>query len=523
MESSLKEPHRQIDSILTRYSCHKELKADEELQHPEKAYLLKYFLKYYSHLTVRAAHESPLFLKIKRIKKLQKFTVDFEKKVPEGLCQTLLGNHRKSMKEIPQIIYKQSQIRENQSFWIRLALWKIKSFPSIKRLIFPKRKVEDSDDFLLIRKSFLRYLRNMRRLKTLDFFLRDTSNEGVKWMLKKLDGMDRFLGRLETVRVEISDDRVNLKELFKNKTLMAHLTDLKFSFEMMEFDSSLMEVPATCEKLEFFEMSLESYSHSDRTKLEDFWTCMQKLPQLRSLKLDSSLLPFGSFRPKPSRPFSKHKWNLPEQLPKRWKMLCWSRIDSKIVNELDEVEFSLSCHDFNTLDLFKMFIGMVLQKAQKLCSFKCSISANLYGQAGDPTSAGLPFSVEYVSHLYDRLERFESTIQNSSFPYESFLKFDLKKLKAFKNLKIIKLDGYEMDGEGIGGLVSLLQENQKEGEYPVLQLKLRPRGGEDWLRDTMQRIRETKRTDKNLKMFMDLRFAKRYDLGKEIWSLDEFF
>ena len=61
--------------------------------------------------------------------------------------------------------------------------------------------------------------------------MEDANNKEMRWIQEKLDGMQELLGRLETLRMEISDDAsVNLQDLLGNTNLISHLTGLDFLF-----------------------------------------------------------------------------------------------------------------------------------------------------------------------------------------------------------------------------------------------------------------------------------------------------
>jgi len=161
-------PPQKVKNILIRHSCSKEVRLNSSFQSPEKFHLLKYSPKYYNTLSLEVTKENPLQSKIKKIKKLQTFTEHFKSDLKRSLFRTLLGNNRKLIKEMPQIPCEHLwSWRKNVDR--RFALWKIKLFPNITRLVLPKRrddyKMKDPDDFLAIRKSSMRDLRNMKGLR----------------------------------------------------------------------------------------------------------------------------------------------------------------------------------------------------------------------------------------------------------------------------------------------------------------------------------------------------------------------
>jgi len=519
MEISSKESPHKVKNILLRYSCSKEIKANRSSQHPEKSHLLKYFPKYYKSLTLEVARQNPLFSKIKKVKKLQTFTGAFKEKFPEALLRTLLGNSQKNIEEIPQIICDPSKIGLNKPFWVRLTEWEIRCFPHITRLALPRRKVEetrieDLDDFLFSRKFLMKYLGGMRKLKTLEIFLRDSDNEGVKWMQEKLNKMEKALDRLETLRMEIDDINVKIQELSENKNLISRLTGLRISSNMIKFDPSFLRILEICKKLRSLSMGLWSSLDKD-PGFPSFLTGLQSLPRLTSLDFfwTGSIKNFWVyFKPQSSLRSLKLRFDvsdmiknnsLSEDLVSHWED----------ITEMDEIELTLSCGDAQALLFIRMFITMVLVKVRRLHSFKCLIWISLYFE--DLVMTFEPFFIEQIPHLHESLQKFEFALNNSSYCRD--IEFDLKKMKVFRNLKELKLDGKRIVYENVEDMVSLLQENQ----YSLLELKSEPGWEPNCLRDTMEKIYKAKRKDRNLKIMIELSFRVDHMGGDDLSFLGE--
>ncbi len=56
-------------------------------------------------------------------------------------------------------------------------------------------------------------------------------------------------------------------------------------------------------------------------------------------------------------------------------------------------------------------------------------------------------------------------------------------------------------------MVDLLQANQKEGDLPLLTLISESVKSVDWFKDIMEKISKTKKSDRNLKISIDLNFC----------------
>jgi len=95
-----------VKNILIRHACSNQaLFEGSSYQHPEKFRILKYFPKYYHNLTLEISSQSPLLSKLKRIKKLKKFTGHLKSNLPQQIWFNLLENNHREIEEIPRISY----------------------------------------------------------------------------------------------------------------------------------------------------------------------------------------------------------------------------------------------------------------------------------------------------------------------------------------------------------------------------------------------------------------------------------
>ena len=140
-------------------------------------------------------------------------------------------------------------------------------------------------------------------------------------------------------------------------------------------------------------------------------------------------------------------------------------------------------------------------KGEKTLLIKCSILASLSFE--DPVMTFEPFFIEQIPHLYESLQKFDFVVENSNKCKD--IEFDLKKMKVFRNLKELKLDGKRVVYENIEQMVSGLEKSQ----YLLLELKLEPEWSlgwpSGWFRETMERISKAKTKASNLKIMIDLR------------------
>jgi len=518
-------PPQKVKNILIRHSCSKEVRLNSSFQSPERFHLLKYSPKYYNTLSLEVTNENALQSKIKRIKKLKNFKGYFKGNLPPKQWLNLLANTRKEIEELPQIATIQSNIRLNQLFWARLTLWKIRFFPNIIRTFLPRRRldfrfIQDQDDGSFIKKSFMGHLRNIRKVKTLEMSPNEANNEGEQWMREKLNGMSQFLNRLDNLTLKLSSNNVNIQELLKNQGLLSNLTSLILS-SSLKFDHNLVMILQMCKKLRFLSVGLK-WGVNNPEFLE-FLTSIQSLPQLVGLEFD---LPKGlkkywsSFKPQTSLRSLKLRLDISDLVKtgligNKTKDILGHWEDIK---EFDELEFRTSCKNIDDLIFLRMFITMVLKKVHKVKSFKCFVFSD--SEDLDSSLTSEPFLVEEVPHLYGSLENFEYTLQTASGD-RAYLNFDMKRMRVFRNLKEFKLDGNGLYPENIEEIVSLLEENEKEGDFPTLEIKLGSISSSGWLKDAVEKIEKVKRSDKNLKIKLDLKFRTDNFAGAELRFLDE--
>jgi len=461
--------------------------------------MMKYCPKYYQSLTLKVTRQSSLLSKVKKIKKLKKFTGLFKDNLPQKLWFVLLANHRKEIEEIPEMIPIGKDPRLPRFFRKQLSLQKIKFFFNVKSLSFSSRLSNqrfDSGhwDYLeSIKELFVRYVRNLRRLKTVEASM-------AKWIFEKLGRMSRFLNRLEKFKVDIANPESKVLELLESKQTFLHVTDLDL---YGKFYSVFSRFPESCKNLRSLSFDFSSLA-DQKTEFLHFLTSLQGLPRLISLKSvwQSEVMHlWGYFKPQSSLRYLKLKFK-DLNLNQEEAVTHWEEI-----KELDELELDIFCWKAQDILLMRRFITMILKKVQKLRSLKLSVSMdNLTGK----NVVYQPFFIEEVPHLYESLERFEHTLH--LWGSNDLIRFDLEIMKPFANLKELKLEGRCDFYENVEKSVILLEKNQKKGEYPVLELNLRAREEEkDWLRITLEKIGAVKRVDRNLKTLISLSYDTNSD------------
>jgi len=94
----------------------------ENYQHPENAYLVKYFPKYYKSLALVMKPQHSLLSKIKKIKKLKRFSGNFNDQIPQVDWFKILANIRKELEEFPGIDFQQT----GRFFWANSPLKTVK-------------------------------------------------------------------------------------------------------------------------------------------------------------------------------------------------------------------------------------------------------------------------------------------------------------------------------------------------------------------------------------------------------------
>jgi len=516
MQTSLnpaKAAPQKVKNILVRHACCKIASMDSHYQHPETPYILKYAPKYYKSLTLQATCQSPLLSKVKKIKKLKRFTGYFNRHLPQQLWFNLLGNNRKEIEEVPQISSNKMRVRPSKAFWEKLNQQKLKNFWNVTRIWLPKLRDSylrhDMDNFLSNKESFVKYLWNMRRLNSLKITVKNDNYDNIKWFLGKLDGMDRLFKRLETLSLDAVTHNQNIQELFQNKTFFSHLTGLNLS---LEFEPIFAEIPLWCKNLNSLSLDFQS-GVDEKPEFRNLLTSMQQLTRLESLEFawPTDGKDFWShFKPQPSLQYLQLRISSNDLLSAglfEEDNLIEAVAHWEQIKELKVLECSLTCNSLEEFDLMRMFMTLVLGKVLKIETLKFWIGATLENE--DPQETYEPFFVEDVPHLYGSLERFEYELY--SWIRDVFVKFDLEALKPFGNLKSLKLEGSMELNENIEEIVSLLERNQKEGEYPWLELNLKRsiESPAEWLRNILNVLERTKKMEKDLKVIIDLTFGLR--------------
>jgi len=390
-------------------------------------------------------------------------------------------------------------------YWrIRLNEETMKYCPNVTRISRPEwdsdYPIDDLFYVLCLSESFDGYFWNMRRLKSIKLLMKDDNSARAKYALFKLDKMSKFLGQLETFSIEIKvTDQNFIEELFQCRNVLSHLTGLDFP---EAFHPIFAEVPQRCKNLKSL---LFNFQNSNDHKPE-ISTLLASLQQLTSLKSLSFILPedaklfWNHLKPQSSLRYLTLKFNASDLMNVNNKdaVRHWGEI-----KELEVLELKILCGPAREIMLARLLTTNILKKVDKLRQLKVSLEGALdhLGFQG----CCEPFVAEEVPHLYESMERFEYSLQNSS--KEQDIKVDLKmtKLKFFRSLKEVKLDGDGVCYEDMDKIVDLLQENQKaSGDYPMLEINFESKARPRWLGDTLQKISKVKRVDKNLKIAINL-------------------
>jgi len=168
------------------------------------------------------------------------------------------------------------------------------------------------------------------------------------------------------------------------------------------------------------------------------------------------------------------------------------------IQELDALTLNVVCHQPENIIFARQFITMILKKVRKIRLLN-------YQMSGPQLAGDEPFFVEEVPHLYESLEKFEHSLWD--WGSQRSAKFDLKIMKLFRNLKELKLGGSSVTYENVEEVVSLMEENQREGDkIPTLEIKINSMLDQDWLGETFRSIEKIRREDKALEMLIDLGF-----------------
>jgi len=526
----LETPSPKAKNMLIRYNCSTALQTNSKYEHPERSYFLRYFPKYYHHLIIETTQKDALLSKIKRIKRLKKFTGLFKQNIPQAsLWLNLLRDTRKTIEEVPILGSTSSRLRVNQLFWRKLYHQNLKSFLNITR-VGSQRLVNAlifEDQFMnpMMKNLFIHYIKGMRKLKELKISVDLKNFKEIKWLFGKLDKMKGLLCALEHIKLEFIDNGLAISELFQCKNVLHYLTSLKFSWRLTEFDPNICIIPQICPNLTSLSMGLERFFTEDPEFIK-FLEEVQRLPKLISLQFSWSKdlkLFWSHFKPQSSPRSLNLSFDASEILTQglfgtddrdyllemmKSKDLTRNLFADLIkdwdsdIKELENIEFNIYCSRLDDVPVASVFITGVLHKVQKLTCFKCQILKQVEWAFNSVDYE--PFVIKSVPHLYESLEKLEIQIESGRLNCRPQLSFDLKKLKVFKNLKAIKLSGEEFSEVNIEEAIILLEDNQKEGGYPLLELEGFGVYSKEGLKNMLERISQAKRPDKCLKIQLDL-------------------
>ena len=502
MQASLDKPQslpaQKVKNILIRSS--NKTRSSESVHHPERSYILKYSPKYYHNLTIEIAPFSPLLSKIKKIKKLKKFKgvtgTSFKDTLPQKLWFNLLGNNRKEIEEAPELLSSETWIERSKSFCRELNLQRMRFFPNVTRIVLSKWRMYSRenyfDPFISIKERLITYIGSLRKLKSLELLVKEDNYEEAEWVIWKLDEMGKLLRRLETLIIKIENYDLDIQGIFHNKNVFSHVTDLNLP---TRFDPIFVKISQMCKNLKSLSFGfMTGIDIWTKPQFLNFLTSIQTLIQLKKLffiwpkntinfwdhfKPQSSLrqltLHFHAFDLVNERLFGKNIE--PKDVVGHWED----------IQELDALTFNISCEKFEELVFVRQFIIMVLKKVRKVHTLKYHLMS--------PWVNNGPFFVEEIPHLYESLQRFEYLISDWYRDYSS--KIDLKMMKPFRNLKELKVEGGNVIYDNVEEVV---------GELSALEVKIRHVADEGWFGETLKKIAEIKRADKDSKMFFDLTF-----------------
>jgi len=496
--SSCKTSHP-IKNILIRHSCSNQIRFSNDTdQYPENLYILKYFPKYEKSLILQGSCRNALLSRVKRIKKVKRFTGYLKDNFQQSIRLHVLTNNQKEIEEIPQIYANKFHEGLSQAFLNRQ---KLKLFLNLKTLRITS-PMTDFDNF----GSLVQYIGNMKNLKSLKIILTDENYNWAMWVIEKVNKVPTLLHRLETLSLEAKTYGRDLEELFQNNDFLSHLTGLKLD---VKFDPIICTIPETCQNLRSLSINFQFSLYHKSSGFVQFLTGIQSLAYLRNLEFTwpRYMKNFWShFKPQPSIRSLKLQLETSDLIREG---LFAENVDLlghwEEIKELDTLEFSNShFNDEQEIVLMKLFVTNVLKKINKLRSFKCS---SRVGFSEDVSLEYEPFLVEEVPHLYEGLEKFEYSL--AVWPLSGTPKFDLEIMKPFRTLKEFKLEGDGVAYENIHKAVSLLEKNQKEGEDLTFELKLTESNdplSSDWLRETLMGIQKVKRRESCLKTTIEMAF-----------------
>jgi len=501
LEVLLQKPQRaRVKNILIRHIFSDQAETSANSLFLETSHILKYSPKYYKNLALQVKPQNRLLSKIKKIKKLKKFTghcKDFL--LPQKVWFNLLVNSRKDIEEIPEITCKEPlRTRLDKPFWNRLNSKKIQFFYNVKA-------ISEWNRIAVLKESFVKHLLGMRKLETLKISVRDETYDETKLMIKELNRMDRFLCRLGTLGIDFQVLQKNHQELAQYKVFFSYVTAICIE---SKFDPIYTDILQMSKNLKSF--SFAFFNNIDEFVYVNFLKSLQPLSQLKELGFHwpNNVRDFWSY--------FKHQSSL------RYLSLRFSGFDLmneslfrdnsetkdvvghwKDLKELEVLQLSVSYSKPQELQNIKKFIGLILQKAHKLRFLKLWIQD--YFKKSESSSKYESFIIEDMSHLYESLEVFEYHLSGWNNSY--FAKLDLGLMKPFQNLKKLKLQGTYISCENVEEAVCLLEENQKEGETSVLEIKIKGIFEQDWLGESLKKIEKIKRKDRDLKLIFNLTFG----------------
>jgi len=495
-----------------RHKIRRDCLVDKDYLHPENAYLVKYFPKYYKGLALVIKPQHSLLSKIKRIKKLKGFTGNFNRQIPQVEWFKILANSRKEVEEFPQIDFQQT----SRFSWAKATLKTMKFFFQMTKLQIPTEKsgLFGHEKFLFIWKPFSKHLRNMRRLKTLKINASVYDSDILRSFLNKLKGMPKLLAKFGVLE-----------------------SPLFFAAIQPEISSICKDVPQIAQNLK--SLSLEAVENeSIRTgllncpKFLDFVTPIQRLSKLQSISLHCSVLCSSDSWPNFIPPASLRNLTLrfnalnmigavfelsnPQNAYLSTAVKCENFFDHwKEINELDALRLEVRCENAEEILFTKDFITAMLKKVSRLSSFTCCLDLNhQYAWRYEP------FEIEKVPHLYEHLKKLK--VRFSLDEGQGHVGFDFAFLKPFKNLKEIGFQGYHCCWANLGDAIRLLEGSTKSGGFPTLKLGEVTIYYPEELKDLLKKISKAKTSGTNLKIRLALEFLIEAGKDDDIKYLDQF-
>jgi len=345
----------------------------------------------------------------------------------------------------------------------------------------------------------IKHLKNLRSLRVLEIYVNKQNSEVAKWILGRLEKMERLLSGLQALKIEIQSPDLKLQEMFQHQRILYYLTGLTFAWIITKFDPSVTVIPQACQNLRSLKIGFAKF-FSKSASFGQFLEDIQKLPKLKGLEFNWSQdgKRFMEYlKPQASLRYLKMGFDVSDmaqevELSEIGELLeHWEEI-----KELESLEFNVECVDNEDIVFTKDFITGIMKKILKLRTFKRKVYPVEVpkGEAGKYE----PFVIEQVPHLYGSLERVTAGIYHPE-AQEASVSCDLGMMRPFKRLKKVKVFGNMLSFENVEDVIELMEENSASSVLKIGGVYAKNR-----LREMLDRIEKVKRKERNLKIKIDL-------------------